>query len=226
MIHWQLLVRIAVATLLGGAIGFERDRRGRPAGLRTHMIVAMASATFMTVSTDFIFHQHYADGQHIEVDVSRIAASIVTGIGFLGGGAIMRTGLNVLGLTTAAGLWLVGAIGMAAGSGMYVEAAFVTALGLVALTLLRRLEDKDDGHHVRHVRLEFAGAAPATDALARLAALGCEAETVEIERDVAADRMRVRLAVRVPQDRRAESVVDALAAGPGVRSVQLLPPPL
>src|SRR4051794_35480485 len=97
---WSLLLRIGVGSLLGGVIGYERDRHGRPAGLRTHMIVALAAATFMVISTRFVYLQHYGKDDLVEVDASRIAASIVTGMGFLAGGAIMRTGISVQGLTT------------------------------------------------------------------------------------------------------------------------------
>src|SRR2546428_3575220 len=113
--HWELLVRVAVGTALGGMIGYERDIHGRPAGLRTHLIVALASSTFMVVSTHFVYFQHYAKEDLVAVDPSRIAAAVVSGIGFLAGGAILRTGLTVQGLTTAAGLWLVAAIGLSAG---------------------------------------------------------------------------------------------------------------
>jgi putative Mg2+ transporter-C (MgtC) family protein len=140
--HLELLLRIVLGTVLGAMIGFERDLHGRPAGLRTHTIVALASATFMVVSTRFVFFQHYLSTDLVAIDPSRIAASVVSGIGFLGAGAILRTGITVRGLTTAAGLWLVAAIGMAAGGGMYVEATFTTAVGLAALTLLRRFEDR------------------------------------------------------------------------------------
>src|SRR6185312_1132190 len=125
-LHLELLVRILVGTVLGGAIGYERDLRGRPAGLRTHAIVALASATFMVVSTRFFYFQHYGKDDLVAVDPSRIAASVVSGIGFLGAGAILRDGITIKGLTTAAGLWLVAAIGMAAGGGMYVESVFAT----------------------------------------------------------------------------------------------------
>ena len=114
------------APLLGGAIGYERDLHGRPAGLRTHAIVALASATFMVVSTRFVYFQHYGKDDLVAIDPSRIAASVVSGIGFLGAGAILREGITIRGLTTAAGLWLVAAIGMAAGGGMYVESLFAT----------------------------------------------------------------------------------------------------
>ncbi len=111
----EMTLRLAAAVILGAAIGYEREITGRPAGLRTHLIIALASATFMLVSTQFVFFQHYTKGNPIAVDTSRIAASVVTGVGFLGAGAILRTGIGVQGLTTAASLWLVAALGIAAG---------------------------------------------------------------------------------------------------------------
>src|SRR4051812_18441716 len=89
--HWELVLRIFVGAVLGGVIGYERDLHGRPAGLRTHAMVALASATFMVVSTHFVYFQHYVPGATVTVDASRIAASVVSGIGFLAGGAIFRT---------------------------------------------------------------------------------------------------------------------------------------
>ena len=144
MSYVELLARILLGTALGAVIGLERDLHGRPAGLRTHAIVELASTTFMVVSTRFVFYQHYAAGDLVEVDTSRIAASVVSGIGFLGAGAILRTGITIRGLTTAAALWLVAAIGMAAGGGMYAVAVFVTVVGLGTLTLLRRFEDRGE----------------------------------------------------------------------------------
>src|SRR5262245_4955141 len=140
----ELIVRIIVGTALGAIIGYERDIHGRPAGLRTHAIVALASSTFLVVSTHLAYFQGYHQGDFTEVDGSRIAASVVSGIGFLAGGAILRTGLTIQGLTTAAGLWLVAAIGLAAGGGMYAESVAATVVGITALTVLRRFEDKDD----------------------------------------------------------------------------------
>src|ERR1700685_1006931 len=102
--------------MLGAVIGYERDIHGRPAGLRTHALVALASSTFMVVSTHMVYFQHYQHGDLVEVDSSRIAASVVSGIGFLAGGAILRTGFTIQGLTTAAGLWL-GAAGGVGGGG-------------------------------------------------------------------------------------------------------------
>jgi len=219
MSYWELLLRIAVAMLLGGTIGYERDRRGRPAGLRTHMIVALASATFMVVSTHFIEHQRYPAGQKVDVDVSRIAAAIVTGIGFLGGGAIMRTGVNVQGLTTAAGLWLVGAIGMAAGAGMFVIAGSVTLLGLVALSVLRRLEDKDDNHVLRRVQIVLRDGSSQADVAARLTRIGALVHPLRSEHDVARRTLDLRLELRVPRALGDDALAAALDGAPGLERV-------
>jgi putative Mg2+ transporter-C (MgtC) family protein len=127
-IGWpEVLLRLFVAAVLGGAIGLERELRERQAGLRTHLVVSVGSALFTLVSA---YGFHSFDGK---VDPTRIAAQIVSGIGFLGAGAIIRQGLSVRGLTTAASLWLVAAIGMAAGAG-YWEGALIATLGAL-LTL-------------------------------------------------------------------------------------------
>ena len=138
----EMFVRMGTGTVLGGVIGYEREVTGRPAGLRTHLVVSLASSTFMLVSTQFVYFQHYVRDDLVTVDTSRIAASVVAGVGFLGAGAILRTGVSVQGLTTAASLWLVAALGLAAGGGMYLLAGSVTILSLLVLTVLRRAERK------------------------------------------------------------------------------------
>jgi putative Mg2+ transporter-C (MgtC) family protein len=126
-----VLLRLFVAAALGGAVGVERELRERQAGLRTHLVVSVGSALFTLVSA------YGFDSFGGKVDPSRIAAQIVSGIGFLGAGAIIRQGLSVRGLTTAASLWLVAAIGMAAGAG-YWEGALIATLGaLLVLGPLR-----------------------------------------------------------------------------------------
>jgi putative Mg2+ transporter-C (MgtC) family protein len=128
-----------VAAGLGLAIGVERELRDREAGLRTHLLVSLGSCLFTIVSA-YGFHEILTHGGSVvRADPSRIAAQIVTGIGFLGAGAIIREGLSVRGLTTAATLWVVAAIGMAAGAGYYGPAALATALTILALWPLRLL---------------------------------------------------------------------------------------
>jgi putative Mg2+ transporter-C (MgtC) family protein len=218
---WSLLLRIAVGSLLGGVIGYERDLHGRPAGLRTHMIVALASATFMVISTHFVYLQHYGKEDLVEVDASRIAASIVTGMGFLAGGAIMRTGISVQGLTTAAALWLVGAIGMAAGAGMYIIAAFVTLVGVVALTLLRRFEDKDDRLTRRRIFLVLGAEGSVSEISAKLTEIGATVSAVEYDRHVADKTLSLTLDVRFPQKLRIDRLLEEIEAQRDVRRVKL-----
>jgi putative Mg2+ transporter-C (MgtC) family protein len=133
----HVLLRLTVAAVLGGAIGFERELRERQAGLRTHLLVCVGSALFTIVSA-YGFHEFLVSGGSlVRTDPTRIAAQIVTGIGFLGAGAIIRQGLSVRGLTTAATLWLVAAIGMASGAGYYSAALIATAGALLTLGPLR-----------------------------------------------------------------------------------------
>src|SRR3974377_1023876 len=116
----ELLLRLGASVLLRGAGVSERERREQPAGLRTHLLVSLASATFMIVSTQFVFYQHYVNDGVVRADVGRVASKGGVGIAFLGAGAIIHAGFRIKGLTTAASLWLVAALGLASGAGMIV----------------------------------------------------------------------------------------------------------
>ncbi len=135
--HTDILIRLLSASLFGGLIGLERDIHGRDAGLRTHLLVSLGSAVFMTLSEVVA---STPGGDSLMVDPSRIAAQIVTGIGFLGAGVIIKAGVNVRGLTTAASLWTVAAIGMAAGGGFYIISMMTTIIALSGLILLKLFE--------------------------------------------------------------------------------------
>ncbi|MBQ9877540.1 MAG: MgtC/SapB family protein [Bacteroidales bacterium] len=124
----QLVIRLLVAGLLGAVIGYERELRAKGAGVRTHVLVALGAALFMIIS------QHGFAGAP-RFDAARVAAGVVSGIGFLGGGIIMKKN-HVSGLTTAAGLWVTGAIGMGAGCGLYLMAGLCTFLVLFCLEVL------------------------------------------------------------------------------------------
>ena len=134
----DFILRIFVASLLGGAIGLEREYRDKAAGFRTHFLVALGSALFMIISA-YGFGEVLATvdpnavQSPVRLDVSRIAAQVVSGIGFIGAGTIIFQKNAVRGLTTAAGVWVTAAIGMACGGGMYVLAAVSTALVLIGL---------------------------------------------------------------------------------------------
>jgi putative Mg2+ transporter-C (MgtC) family protein len=134
---WEILARLSVAAVLGAAVGIERELRDREAGMRTHLLVSLGSCLF-TILSAYGFHEFLTTGASVvRADPTRIAAQIVTGIGFLGAGAIIREGLSVRGLTTAATLWVVAAIGMGAGAGYYDASIIATVLTLIALWPLR-----------------------------------------------------------------------------------------
>lgn len=133
------LLSLLTAAICAGIIGFEREYHGHAAGLRTHLLVALGSALVMIVSI-YGFGTNGANGDFPNRDPARLAAQVVSGIGFLGAGTIMQTGSDVKGLTTATTLWLVMAIGLAAGSGNFIICAIATLLALFVLIGLRWLE--------------------------------------------------------------------------------------
>jgi putative Mg2+ transporter-C (MgtC) family protein len=129
--------KLVMAAILGGIIGIERQMRDKPAGLRTNILICVGSTLFMSISTQV--------AEVLGGDPTRIAAQIISGIGFLGAGAVLHSHGFVMGLTTAATIWVVAGVGMALGSGMYVVAVFATAMSLVTLYAMSILEDKVQG---------------------------------------------------------------------------------
>jgi putative Mg2+ transporter-C (MgtC) family protein len=221
-IHWvDVLLRIAVAAALTGAIGMERELRERAAGLRTHMLVGVGSALFTIVSayawTDFVFSREGG----VVFDPTRIAAQIVTGIGFLGAGAIIRQGLSVRGLTTAAGLWVVAAIGMAVGAGYYSAAIIATGVVLVGLGPLRWVEGGAlsrwrRGGRVLEVDIRRDQAlAPLLQTLE-----GRRARVNRVEFEDEEDRRQVRIELDLPLGAASREIVAELADREGVTAVR------
>ncbi len=147
----ELVIRLALATVLGAAIGAERERLERAAGLRTHALVCVASALIMVVSTyGFPLPPDDPNGA---LDPSRIAAQVVSGIGFLGAGVIIFRENTIRGLTTAASIWSVAGVGLAAGGGLYIAAMVGTAFMLLILTGLSPIERRFFAHHARQHRV-------------------------------------------------------------------------
>lgn len=134
----DIFLRLSLALLLGGLIGFEREWHNHPAGFRTHILVSIGSTLMMLISiygfSDFVVYGN------INFDPSRIAAQVITGIGFLGAGTILRQGYNVTGLTTAASLWVVAGIGLAVGAGFYFGAILTTLFVLISLAAFAKID--------------------------------------------------------------------------------------
>lgn len=193
---WETLLRLLLALGLGGAVGSERESVDKPAGFRTHILVCVGAALFALVSRDGFFGSG--------ADPSRVASNIVVGIGFLGAGTIWRTGASVQGLTTAASLWSVAAIGTATGIGYYVGAIGATAIVIGVLTFMkgveRRLPRRGTGHCVVMMD-DVPGQLGRIGTV--LGALGVNIDRVEftekIDQKVMLD-MQLRLPVRVTRD--------------------------
>lgn len=136
-----VLIKLVLAAVAGGAVGLEREKHGRPAGLRTHLLVAVGACLMMIVSEAFqLKYAAFDMNSSVRLDPGRTAAQIVVGIGFLGAGVIIKEGITVRGLTTAASLWLVAGLGMAFGMGLFIPGVMATVLALISLIFLKRLE--------------------------------------------------------------------------------------
>ena len=200
----QLVIRLLAAVLLGALIGYEREFRAKNAGVRTHIMVALGAALFMIIS------QHgFPDAA--KFDAARIAAGVVTGIGFIGGGIIMKRKHDVSGLTTAASLWVTGAVGLSAGCGMFEVAIFATVLVLARLEALSVFSFKLGGKEVVAV-LSATDPSALTEAVKRL---GRQVKEVSFARKP--DGFEAEVSLYVPKK---ESILDVLArlsAFPGVQ---------
>ncbi|MBD3380488.1 MAG: methyltransferase [Candidatus Omnitrophica bacterium] len=176
-----MVIRILLATVLGAIVGFEREVNGCAAGLRTHILVCLGSAVFMVASV--VVAPMY--GHLGAVDPSRIAANIVTGVGFLGAGAIIRYGASIRGLTTAASIWAVAAVGLVAGAGMYIAAVLSTVL-IVCTLFLSKLEERMElkrGGKKLIIRLSSEEAVDAQDVHKIISAYGGSVRKVEKDRN-------------------------------------------
>lgn len=219
-LSWEeALLRVVLAAVLGGAIGIEREIREREAGLRTHMLVAIGSALFTLVSA-FGFHDFFVRGGNVvRSDPTRIAAQIVTGIGFLGAGAIIRQGLSVRGLTTAATLWVVAAIGLATGAGYYSGAVITTVVVLISLWPLRIVAHRFlERPHEQHLSVELGREGSVAPLLAALESLGIRIESFDLTEQ--GDRQAVVLCLDLPRGARPETVVRRLGELAGVKGVR------
>jgi putative Mg2+ transporter-C (MgtC) family protein len=209
----ELLGRLLIAAVLGGAIGAERELNDQAAGLRTHMLLTIGACLFTVISA-------YGFRRGVGTDPSRLAAQIVTGIGFLGGGAIVRHGLTVKGLTTAASIWATASVGVAVGAGDYVLG--VGGAGLVVGTLvgLRRVSATLQRWGVS--REEFVLATrPGFDVERIVEAVRRErVELRGLDREAGGDEDRVVLVVKLRPRYRPDQLLDVLGRLDGVRQVE------
>jgi putative Mg2+ transporter-C (MgtC) family protein len=220
----EVLLRVGLAAVLGGAIGFERELREREAGLRTHMLVSVGAALFTLVSAYAWTDWRFSTEEGLVFDPTRIAAQVVTGIGFLGAGAIIRQGLSVRGLTTAATLWVVAAIGMATGAGYYAAAVITTVIVLVSLWPLRIAARPVLGRfrpEEGRLVVDLGAGASTASVLEAVEAAGTRVRSLEFEEE--GETRRVDMRVRLESGRSVAAVIDALTQTEAVKGARWNP---
>ena len=216
----DLAFRLLVASVLGAVVGFEREIHEHPAGMRTHLLVAFGSAMF-TILSIHGFVDVLAPGQGTLPDPTRIAAQIVTGIGFLGAGAILKYGTSIRGLTTAGSLWATSAIGMAAGVGDAIIALVGTAIVVFSLWPLNRIVERlrsGAGRTIR-VRLQLGRLDALGSITKELAAHRVELSGLQSQR-TGKNRYEVELEMRPPAGVRVDAIVGLITALPDVELLE------
>jgi putative Mg2+ transporter-C (MgtC) family protein len=208
--------RLIIAAALGALIGAEREIHGHPAGIRTHMLVALGSGLFTVLSI-----HGFGQGPGSPIDPTRIAAQIVSGIGFLGAGAILKYGTSIRGLTTAASLWTAAAIGMAAGAGEWVIAAVGTFIVVFSLWPLNALVGRlhKPGTHAIKVRLEVGRLEALGDMSRLLADRRVEMAGINSQR-IGKGRYEVELELRLPTAARPQDIIGAITNIPDVELME------
>lgn len=219
----QLMTSLVMASVLGALIGLEREIHGRPAGFRTHLLVSLGSCLFVHTSIQFYkLFGNFSGTMPVGTDPGRIAAQVVAGIGFLGAGAIIRDGASVRGLTTAACLWVVAAVGVACGIGMYGTALVVTLLAMMSLLLLKKVEGfikKDIYLTIRVWSIDQRDLLPQVQDV--LLHCGVSLVDVSVEHDVAQGAIHYELQTRHRSRDLSCDLIGMLAAIPGIRKVSM-----
>ena len=210
----DLALRLIIAAALGAAVGAEREIHGHPAGIRTHMLVALGSALFTVMSVQGIVANGVATGP---IDGSRIAAQIVSGIGFLGAGAILKDGVVIRGLTTAASLWATAAVGMAAGASEHIIAVVGTVIILTSLWPINALAERLRGSHLPELQVRLT--LEHVEAIGRISSVLGNAKidiaSLQTQR-MGKDEYRADLSLRGRSDMAIASALEAIANIPGV----------
>jgi putative Mg2+ transporter-C (MgtC) family protein len=220
MTIYEIIFKLALACILGGMIGLERESLNRPAGLRTYTLVCVGSTLAMIVSID-IYLQYY---QTVNADPGRIAAQVVSGIGFLGAGTIMREGASVRGLTTAAGLWVVACIGLAVGAGLYIPAVATTVLILFVLIYFIKIEQMFTGmrEYKGLVMVVEDGPGQVGTIGSYLGDMGVLIKNIQLNRVEHTDDLEVELLLELPSGMNISQVIDELSQMKGLRSIDRL----
>ncbi len=217
----QVAIRLLLAAALGAIIGFERERQNQPAGLRTHIILAIGATLAMILSITLPINFRALTGGN--ADPARLAAQVVSGIGFLGAGAILRFGTNVKGLTTAASLWTMAVVGLTIGAGLYYPAVGTAILLLISLTLLNVLEKRLIRAYTNWtVTFQAIDRPKLVDEFhAAVVALDQKVKTLGFSKDVAENLLTIEATILTVENENVDRLVEDLSGLPGARHVRV-----
>ncbi len=224
-VYGEIAIRLFSALLIGGLIGLERSYHGRPAGFRTHALVCMSTALLMLVT---VYENRWFPGisqGRIALDPTRLAQGIMTGIGFLGAGTIMKEGLSVRGLTTAASIWTTAAIGILIGIGFYFPALLATALTFGTLSLFRWIESRIPVEFYAHFLVRFARneAMPESAMRELLRTHGFSIANLNYRLDTQEDYFEYRMVIRTDNAENARALSSVLNELPSVMEFRVSP---
>ena len=215
-----IIIRILIGGLLGALVGFERERQGQPAGLRTHIILVIGATLAMTLSINMAiqFNPLVPNG-----DPARLAAQVVSGIGFLGAGAILRYGPNIKGLTTATSLWTMAIVGLAIGAGHYLSGFVATGLILIALILLNVFEK----HYIKTYTIMVLDITAEEkegmieDIRKSLAGVVSTIESTSIEKNLPSKQIRMVFTIKLTAKTSNWNIVETIEKIPGIVLVKI-----
>ncbi|NMC73216.1 MAG: MgtC/SapB family protein [Geobacteraceae bacterium] len=220
---FHVALRLLLAALLGGVIGLEREIHGRPAGFRTHLLVSLGSCVFAVISVSlYRMYGDFTGRIPVGVDPARVAAQVVTGIGFLGAGAILRDKASIRGLTTAACLWVASAVGVACGIGLYSVSVLVTVVAVGSLLLLKKVEGvltRDAFSAVKVWSMDVEGQMERIENL--LAGFDMKMLNACIEHDLEKQEIFLGFEIKITRRETGYRIVDRIVATPGVKKVRL-----
>jgi putative Mg2+ transporter-C (MgtC) family protein len=219
----QMVLRLLLASLLGGLIGLEREIHGRPAGFRTHLLVSLGSCLFALTSIEiYRLYGNFGGNGPVGVDPGRVAAQVVTGIGFLGAGAILRDKASIRGLTTAACLWVAAALGLTCGIGLFTLAISVTVIAIASLLLLKRLENLLPRDAYFYVQVWGDNDAELISRIDRaLSGHSVQPLAAKFDKDNAERCLFMEFQVKLSGKAIAGELVEVLSQVPGVRRVRI-----
>ena len=216
----QIILRVLVAAVLGAAVGLERERQDQPAGLRTHMILVIGAALAMVLSVN-VGYLYARPGT--PSDPARLAAQVISGIGFLGAGAILRYGFTVKGLTTATSLWTMAIVGMTVGAGYYLIGVATTVLMLVVLALLNTLENRFVRTAIsRFIQIEADYHKGVVKSVRRVVEKYADSlASFSIQKHFKQKRLRIQVVARISRDQTLEELIETISDIEGVRTLKV-----